>query len=397
LSIRLAGAAILLTLGLAGSALATDQTGAFDCGALHDPLGLVVKDYDGATAACTHIIQGLGTPRERAVASINRGALHLAKAIVGGTDYGPESAAAVEDFSEAVNLDPKFAFARYARGVGRTWGFREDPMPDFDAAIRLDPNFAYAFQGRGSALALSGDPNRAIAEYTAAIRLDPTLGYSFAGRGAARHENGDDDGAIADLTEALRLTTDDPYYRFWAVEVRGTALLGKDDLDRAVADFTEVLRLKPNYAYAYLYRGIAELLRGSFDPARADMQRAAELGPANADFAVWREIADRRSHSQGRLGEAAKKLDMSVWPGAMVQMLLGEPTSKTLLEAASDEPAAKELETCQAHVFAGELALLKTAKAEAVDAFKTAVATCPAKYFERSVAAAELNVISAKP
>jgi tetratricopeptide (TPR) repeat protein len=401
LSNRLLVLAILASLTCASRGLAAGQTDAFDCGALHDPDAFLVSDTAAAIAACTRIIQGVGTPRERAIASINRGIAHAseAKQAVSKSDFGEsDRAAAAEDYDEAVKLDPKFSFAHYARGVGRLLGFLDDPLPDFDEAIRLDPDYALAYQGRARAAQLKRRFDSAIADYSVAIGLDPKLGRSFAGRGVSRRLKGDEDGAIADLTEGMRLTADDPDYRLWAAQNRGLAYLYKGDIDRAIADFGEVVRIKPDNSVGFFTRAIAQLMRGSFEPARADLQMAAELEPKNADIALWREIADRRSHARGNLAEAEKRLDMSAWPAAAIQTLLGEPTSLTLLEAANDDFApAKERKTCAAYVYSGEFALLKAAKPEAVEAFKAAVGKCPAGAIERIVAAAELKSADAKP
>ncbi len=46
-------------------------------------------------------------------------------------------------------------------------------IQDFDEAIRLNPNHAKAFQNRGNAYKAKGDSERAMEDYNTAVRLNP--------------------------------------------------------------------------------------------------------------------------------------------------------------------------------------------------------------------------------
>src|ERR1700687_2230729 len=52
-------------------------------------------------------------------------------------------------------------------------GDNDRAIEDYDQAIRLDPNYANAFNSRGVAYQNKGDNARAIQDYDQAIRLDP--------------------------------------------------------------------------------------------------------------------------------------------------------------------------------------------------------------------------------
>jgi tetratricopeptide (TPR) repeat protein len=404
----LTAASILLVVACASPALAEGQSGGADCRGLNDPDTFVVADPDGAVNDCTLIIQSAGTPRERAVASINRAIAYTTRATFGkSNNESADLAAAAADLNEAVRLDPKFAFAHYARGIGAFFSpRRRGEVADFDEAIRLDPNFAPAYVGRARASSRKGDYQRAEADFSAAIRLDAKLGRAYLGRGGERTMRGDDDGAIADLSEAMLLSANDRsisdrnvYVR--AAEVRGAAFFARGDLDRAVADFSDALRLEPKDASALQWRGIVELMSGSLDLARVDLRQATELWPQNGERALWREIADRRAHAEGRLAEVKEHLPKNFWPVSAVHAFLGEPSSATMLEEANDLPdgfpVLKQSQICQAYVFTGELALLKEATAEATEAFNSAAKACPKGAPEAGVVAAELKSLGAKP
>ncbi len=52
-------------------------------------------------------------------------------------------------------------------------------IQDFDEAIRLDPTYATAYSNRGNSYTKMGNPQRAIADYDEAIRLDPTYAPAY--------------------------------------------------------------------------------------------------------------------------------------------------------------------------------------------------------------------------
>ena len=48
-------------------------------------------------------------------------------------------------------------------------------IDDFTDAIRIDPKYATAYYNRGLVWKAKGDNDKAMADYDEAIRLDPTL------------------------------------------------------------------------------------------------------------------------------------------------------------------------------------------------------------------------------
>jgi tetratricopeptide (TPR) repeat protein len=63
-------------------------------------------------------------------------------------------------------------------------------IQDFSQAIRLDPKCAYAFNGLGNAYNAKGEYDRAIQDYDQAIRLNPNFAYAFNGRGNSYNDTG---------------------------------------------------------------------------------------------------------------------------------------------------------------------------------------------------------------
>ncbi|MDR1986701.1 MAG: tetratricopeptide repeat protein [Treponema sp.] len=184
---------------------------------------------------------------------------------------------AIEEYTQAIRLDPNYRNAYHNRGVAyeNTKDY-DRALADYTQAIRLDPDYRNAYIGCGNAYRNKGDYDRAIADYTQAIRLDPDYAITYYSRGLAYYHKKDYDRAIADYTQAIRLNPDytNAYYS------RGLAYNnGKKDYDRAIADYTQAIRLNPDYRNAYYSRGLAYNDKGDYDRAAADYTQAIRLDP----------------------------------------------------------------------------------------------------------------------
>jgi tetratricopeptide (TPR) repeat protein len=104
--------------------------------------------------------------KDRSSAYIDQGNAHsLAK----------EYDKAIEDYTEAIRLDPNNAAAFFGRG--NIYAAKRDcqkSIDDFNEAIRLNPNSPWAFDCRGLAYAATKNYDKAIKDCTEAVRLDPT-------------------------------------------------------------------------------------------------------------------------------------------------------------------------------------------------------------------------------
>ena len=131
---------------------------------------------------------------------------------------------AVEEFTEAIKIDPSNAGTYLLRGKALMASIctmdnrREDfnailygqlkegapaeridtAIADFIQAIKLDPQSAAAYQRRGHAYCLKKDYDRAIADYNRAIKLDPGNARVYFSRGTAYKRKGEHDRARAD-------------------------------------------------------------------------------------------------------------------------------------------------------------------------------------------------------
>lgn len=327
--------------------------------------------------------------------------------------------------------DPKVTAKNRAAAFGNRcgwWWFKKDPdraLSDCNEALRADSSYAAAYLNRGNAYLNKSDFERAFADFNEAIRLDPKSAWAYVERGNLYKNKGDIDHALADLNEAIRL---DPGYAL-AVFSRGDLYKSMGDFTRAMADMNEAIRLDPNYAPAYFTRGRLSYLLGNnpaaledftksikFDAedattyfnrgvayyvvggrtadAVADFRKATELNPKDAYAAIWRDLAERRNNAPSHLAEAAKQLDMTVWPAPVIRHFLGELTAEQTFGAAFDtDPKTKLAQTCEANFYSGEFALLKKNKKEAQRLLKLAANDCPQSFIESTAAIAELILL----
>ena len=171
----------------------------------------------------------------------------------------------------------------YERGVDAIR--RQDydlAIAEFSEVIQLKPKYAGAYNNRGVSYAHAGDGDKSIADFNEAIRLNPEYVEAYYNRGIAYNLKGDWDKAIADYTEAIRLNPEyvEAYYN------RGIAYNLKGDWDKAIADYTEAIRLNPEYVEACI--NLAWLLAVCPDPNLRNGKQAVAYATKACERSEWR-------------------------------------------------------------------------------------------------------------
>jgi tetratricopeptide (TPR) repeat protein len=198
-----------------------------------------------------------------------------------GTAYANQGAydQAIQDFDEAIRLNPDFALAFTNRGNAyAAKGAYDRAIQDFDQAVRLKPDNALALYNRGNAYLRNGAYDRAIQDFDHAIQLAPGSVEALVNRGMAFRRKGAYDRAIQDFDEAIRLRPG----LAEAFSNRGTIYADKGAYNRALQDFDQAIRLKPDYAEAFNNRGNLYRIKGAYDRAIQDFDQAIRLKPDNA-------------------------------------------------------------------------------------------------------------------
>ncbi len=119
-------------------------------------------------------------------------------------------AAAVEDCTAALMLDPNEMVAHLQRGRAHAGLEKWDKaVADFTAVVRLTPDSAVGYAHRGNAQLGRGKPEEAVKDYTSLIRLLPTSPVGYSARGDAYRELKKYAHAVADYATAARLSPAD--------------------------------------------------------------------------------------------------------------------------------------------------------------------------------------------
>jgi tetratricopeptide (TPR) repeat protein len=253
--------------------------------------------------SCTLLIESDGQTSQTRVAAFNsRGNVHL-----GRRNYDR----AIDDYNEAIRLDPKYAIGFNNRGLAyQRKGEIDRAIEDYDEAVRLNPAYALAFANRATARQIKGRFDLAIADSDKAIELNGRLAAGFFARAAAYRDKAQwdfdayladgvyEDRAIADYDEGLRLEPNNAV----AFRNRGFLNMKRRRYDRAIQDFDEAIRLDPNVAASFSGRAYALRFVGQYDRAIADYRKALTLR------------LDETSRSQ--IARVLKQLGAAAEPGA---------------------------------------------------------------------------------
>jgi tetratricopeptide (TPR) repeat protein len=191
---------------------------------------------DATAAAIDDFTQAIVLARNYADAYLDRGLLYLEIA---------ELDRAINDFSEAIRLGVSSKEVWFLRGMARLQKPRlPEAAADFTEALRIDPEFAEAHLNRGIACYQLDRLKEALADEDAAIRLNPRLARAYSSRGVVRLALGDLDNAITDFDMAIQQSrrAGDVASMATAYFDRGRAFFLKKDYERAIDDWERVAR-----------------------------------------------------------------------------------------------------------------------------------------------------------
>ena len=116
---------------------------------------------------------------------------------------------AIEDYSEAIRLNPEHAMAYNNRCFALTKSGRaQDAIADCDKSLALRPNNGPTLDSRGYAHLKLGQYALAIQDYDVALNVMANSSYSLFGRGVAKLRSADTVGGNADIEAAKKIDPD---------------------------------------------------------------------------------------------------------------------------------------------------------------------------------------------
>jgi tetratricopeptide (TPR) repeat protein len=247
---------------------------------------------------------------------------------------------AIADYSRAIELDPQLGWAYSSRGEAycRLREYRK-AIDDLDRAIKMDDQDENAYTNRGLAHFSLREYESAIADYSRAIALDAENAWSYSNRGLSYYHLKVYEKALQDCSRAIELS---PLFGC-AYDNRGTIYLAmerlaeaREDLltgwkltpthashgwsvewsamclarpDEAMATRLEALaEIKPEDYIAYVCRGVALWIRGDYEGALMELERAIAL-ELKEDAYFWKGIV---CAFMGRDEEAAAALKQAL-------------------------------------------------------------------------------------
>jgi len=185
---------------------------------------------------------------------------------------------AVEQFDEAIKLDPKCAEFYYKRGDALLELDRlDEAYKDFTKAIQLEPAHYFAYKRRGRLEFERGKLDASLKDFQTAVSVCQSKAekadiLKFVAKIHASMKK--HDLAIADLTQALTTTRDTH-----ALMLRGNQYLAVGEYQKAVVDYTEALshNLPQFQDRLYMMRAQAYEKVGRFDLAKLDKKKAKDI------------------------------------------------------------------------------------------------------------------------
>lgn len=187
---------------------------------------------------------------------------------------------AIQDCDQAIQLDPKDTEAYNNRGIAYiNMGQFQRAIQDFDQAIQINPQDTAAYNSRGVTYVYLGQYQRAIQDFEQAIQVNPQFAAAYNSRGFAYADLGQYQRAIQDYDQAIRI---DPQYVV-AFNNRGHIYDKLGQYQRAIQDYDQVIQMNPQYPDAYSNRGAAYYKLGQYQRAIKDFDQAIQIDPKNAN------------------------------------------------------------------------------------------------------------------
>ncbi len=200
-----------------------------------------------------------------------------------GDDFKKGKQEAINEFTQAIRLRPKYLYAYFARAyIYDQLGQYTKAIEDYNQVVAIDPQYTEAYLNRGAIKYKNlGDSQGALADYNQAIKTDTTDATAYFNRAALKEkEFNDPQGALVDYNKAIQL---DPKF-IHGYNNRGYLKYSQlNDLPGAMADYNQAIALNPEFANAYVNRSVLKANRlKDAQGALADVNRAIELQPNNA-------------------------------------------------------------------------------------------------------------------
>ena len=184
------------------------------------------KRYEAAIALLNSIIDEEPRVQE----------FHNLRGVARAADGSKEKA--IEDFDEALRINPQYSEARFHRGDANRDLLRfTEAVRDYSLAIKLTPTMESAYLSRGSLYASRSETALALADFEKAISLNPRSALGYFNRGLIKTQQSDAAGALRDFDQALAFDS----HLAKAYLEKGTLLEAMDRAEEAIRSYDRFL------------------------------------------------------------------------------------------------------------------------------------------------------------
>ena len=272
--------------------------------------GLIYEKIGDRPRALKDLDRAISLGAGYATPYYNRGNIHVRQGDLPG---------AVKDFSQGLELAGKDPYGYFSRGTAYlVLDKKNEAIQDFDAALRLKSGFAMAHNNRGLAYYHKGEYEKAIQDFDQALKIDPDLKSAYLRRGLARLQKAGCEQASGDISRGIDIglvfypdlaetagpavaspapqkrvrkpRVNTAYQKIDAVcdggaayYQRGVRYYASGKYDLALMDLNNAIWQNPGFGQAYRSRAMVYQKLGDPVQARADLDRADQLGDTN-DF-----------------------------------------------------------------------------------------------------------------
>ncbi len=175
-------------------------------------------------------------------------------------------------------------------------------IEEYTEAIELNPKLASAYNNRGVAYGNIKEFDKAIEDCNKAIELNPKLASAYSNRGIAYNNIKEFDKAIEDCNKAIELNPK----LVSAYNNRGVAYGNIKEFDKAIEDYNKTIELNPKYSIAYLNLAEVYIIRNNHKDSLAITQKSLEISKDIKDIIISKFFIALNLILQGR-GEKEEK------------------------------------------------------------------------------------------
>jgi tetratricopeptide (TPR) repeat protein len=190
---------------------------------------------------------------------------------------------AIQEFTKAIRLNPKYQFAYFMRAIAyeQVQEFQQS-LADYNQTILINPKYFEAYNNRANLkYTRVNDTQGALADYSQAILVNPKYSTAYFNRATLKADKlGDIQGALVDYNQAILINPK------FSAAYNNRANLKTDNLNDAqgaLADYNQAILINSKYSDAYYNRANLKYVKlNDIQGALADYNQAILITPKDS-------------------------------------------------------------------------------------------------------------------